>query len=302
MAIKSSRTNGVGMVTIDHTRCSGCRLCVSVCKGAPLKWENNRVVVDQTEGFGCYGCGHCMAVCPVGCIFVDGRCLSSDDVFDFLPTSKPADYNQLIDLMRQRRSIRNFTEEEVSSEAINNIIAAAATAPMGIPPSEVGVVVISGRRKVRAFAADIVAQIRSMKWQISKPAVYMMRPLMSKDSFEVFLSFVPVLFEAIDEGARNGQDLLFYDAPLVMMFHVSAFVDPVDSYIAATFAMLAAEAQGLGSCMIGSVAPVIKNSNKLKQKYGIPANNQPGLAMIFGHPAISYRRGVQRTLASVKYI
>lgn len=302
MAIKSSRTDGVGMVNIDYSRCSGCRLCVKVCKGAPLKWENDRVVVDQTQGFGCFGCGHCMAVCPAGCITVYGRCLSPDDIYEHSPDIEPADYSRLLDLMKRRRSIRNFSDEEVSSQAIDNILAAAATAPMGIPPSEVGVVVISGRKKVAAFAADIVTHIRNMKWQISKPAVYMMRPFMSKDSFEAFLSFVPALFEAIDEGAQNGQDFLFYDAPLVMMFHASAFADPVDSYIAATYAMLAAEAQGLGSCMIGSVAPVMKNSNKLKQKYGIPAANQPGLAIIFGHPAIHYRRGVERTLASVKYI
>ncbi|MPN37268.1 hypothetical protein SDC9_184784 [bioreactor metagenome] len=125
---------------------------------------------------------------------------------------------------------------------------------------------------------------------------------MGKAAFEAFLSFVPTLFNALDEGARNNQDLLFYNAPLVLMFHAAAFADPVDSYIAATYAMLAAEAQGLGSCMIGSVAPVIKNSNKIKEKYGIPAINQPGLAIAIGHPAVQYRRGVQRTLASVKFI
>lgn len=302
MAIKSGRTDGVAKVNIDYNACSGCRLCLKVCKGAPLKWDGSRVVVDQTVGFGCYGCGHCMAVCPEAAITIDGRCISPEDVFDQSSAAVPADYKQLFELMLKRRSIRNFTKKEISPEIIEQIVSAVATAPMGIPPSEVGIVVMNGREKVAAFGKDIIAAIRRMKWQISKPMVYMMRPFMGKDAFDAFVSFVPALFEALDQGERHGEDLLFYNAPLAMVFHTSAFADPVDSYIAATYAMLAAEAIGLGSCMIGSVAPVLKNNRRLKEKYKIPPNNQPGLVVIFGYPDVKYRRVLKRSLASVQYI
>lgn len=172
MAIKSSRTNGVAAVRIDHDRCCGCQLCVKVCKGDPLYWENGKVQVDQTRGFGCYGCGHCMAICPQNCITVEGRCLLATDVVERKPDAVPADYQQLYDLMLQRRSIRNFTGEEISQEHIKQILAAAVTAPMGVPPSEVGVVVLDGRDKVAAFAADLIGCIRKIKWLFARPAVY----------------------------------------------------------------------------------------------------------------------------------
>jgi nitroreductase len=243
-----------------------------------------------------------MAVCPQGCITVNGRCFSPEDVVEPARDAVPASYNQLFDLMLKRRSVRNFTDEEVSHEHITKIITAATTAPMGIPPSEVGVTVLAGREKVAAFREDLIAQIRRMKRILAKPMVYVMRPFMSKEAFGAFVSFVPALFDAIDQGGRRGEDWLFYHAPLVMVFHTSSFGDPVDCHIAAAYATLAAEALGLGSCMIGSVGPVLKNCSKLKEKYGIPVKNQPGLAVILGHPAVEYRRNLRRSFAGVNFV
>lgn len=302
MAVKSNRTEGVAEVNICYDSCVACRLCIKVCKGMTLYWKDEHVHIDQTRGFGCVGCGQCMAVCPKDCITVSGRCFSVDDVLEPLPGAEPANYDQLFGMMVKRRSVRNFSKEEVSPEHINNIIAAATTAPMGIPPSEVGVVILAGRDKVAGFAKDLITEIRRMKWMFVKPMIYMMRPFMGKEAFTAFESFVPALFETLDQAERRGEDLLFYEAPLVMMFHAPSFTDPVDSYIAATYAMLAAESLGLGSCMIGSVAPIIKNSKRLRERYGIPSKDQPGLAIIIGHPDVKYRRVIKRTLASVHFL
>jgi nitroreductase len=87
-----------------------------------------------------------------------------------------------------------------------------------------------------------------------------------------------------------------------MYFHVSPYADPADPFITATYAMLAAEALGLGSCMIGTIGPMLKNGGKgLKEKYGLNPRNQPGIAIIFGYPAVKYRHTIQRNLAKVHY-
>ena len=79
------------------------------------------------------------------------------------------------------------------------------------------------------------------------------------------------------------------------------YSDPVDPIIPATYAMLAAESLGMGSCMIGTIAPFLKYSKKLRGKYGIPLKNRQGIMVIFGYPAIKFHKALRRTFASVHY-
>ena len=134
MALSFGRTGEAATIRIDAQACTACGLCVQVCKGAPLHMEYGRVHVDQTRYLGCMGCGHCMSVCPHGCITVTGRDLSQDDLLDMPPPGTRATYEQLEALMLARRSVREFQEREVECEVVDRIVAAASTAPMGIPP------------------------------------------------------------------------------------------------------------------------------------------------------------------------
>ena len=65
--------------------------------------------------------------------------------------------------------------------------------------------------------------------------------------------------------------------------------------------MLAAEALGLGSCLLGSTVG-LNYDKKLKAQYGIPAENKVGLAITLGYPAVKFERGVKRRLASVRFV
>ncbi len=89
--------------------------------------------------------------------------------------------------------------------------------------------------------------------------------------------------------------------PLVMYFHTSPYADPFDPIIVATYAMLAAEALGLGSCMIGTPAQFNKYSKRLKRKNGITIRNQQGIVDILGYPQVKYQRAIKRRLAHVRF-
>ena len=47
------------------------------------------------------------------------------------------------------------------------IIEAVSTAPMGLPPSDVEVLILDGFDKVQQFADDIIAVIRKSRWFFS---------------------------------------------------------------------------------------------------------------------------------------
>ncbi|MGE5544609.1 MAG: nitroreductase family protein, partial [Bacillota bacterium] len=272
-----------------------------VCKSETLSLIDGQVLINPNSPLGCIGCGQCMMVCPAGCLTVDGRDVSPLDLITIPTADTWATPEQLEALLLSRRSIREFEEREVSRELIDKIINIASTAPMGVPPSDVEILVFQGREKVQAFAEDMVQSFLKSKRIINRFTLHLMRPFIGKEAYEVFTSFVIPLFELIPQLRKEGIDWLLYDAPLAMLFHNSPYADPQDSVIAATYAMIAGQSLGMGSCMIGTICPVIKYDKKLKSKWGIPLKNQLGIVVIFGYPNIQYQKAIRRRFRRVNF-
>ncbi|MCU0849342.1 MAG: nitroreductase family protein [Spirochaetes bacterium] len=301
MALKTGRADGTADVRIDRDRCNACGLCLTVCKGMPLYRDGDGIGIDQSRIFGCIGCGQCMAVCPRECIYVTGRSLAPGDMVPMPPKERRAGYDQLRNLMISRRSVRDFRDDAVDRGLTEKIIAAASTSPMGLPPSDVEVLVLEGRDSVREFAGCAVDFMRKIKWLFSPAMLLLMRPFMSREDYDSSRTFLRPVIDFITDRRNSGEDWLLYGAPLAMYFHSSPYSDPVDPVIPATYAMLAAESLGLGSCMIGTIAFIVKYSSRMRKKYGIPGKNRQGVMVIFGHPRVKYKRAIKRTFARVDF-
>jgi len=144
---------------------------------------------------------------------------------------------------------------------IEKIIEAAVLAPMGLPPSDVQLVVIKGKDKVREFSFDVIDYFSKVGWVFSPWMMWMWR-LMEKETYQMMKSFGNPLVKFMVATKQKNENYLLYDAPLAMYFSSSPYADPADPFIPATYAMLAAESLGLGSCMIGSVHPIIQYGAK----------------------------------------
>ena len=93
-----------------------------------------------------------------------------------------------------------------------------------------------------------------------------------------------------------------FDAPLAIYFYGSPYTDPADPIIVATYAMIAAESLGLGTCMLGAIHPLIQNgkkARKFREDHGILYPSREGLFVIFGYPEVKYTKGIRRSFASV---
>ncbi len=299
MALRTSRAYAPAEVVIDRSRCNNCGICTKVCN-MTLSMRAGELIVDQSRLWGCIGCGQCVAACPEDAIRVEGRDFHTADSFPIPSREERADFQSLLKLFQARRSIRRFRPREVPPEVIGQIIDAASTAPMGVPPSDVSVLVFRTREKVEQFAADLLDSMRRMRWMFTMPGLLLMRPLIGKEGYESFEEFVGPLVDTYLEEHERGVDMLFYDAPLALYFYGSAYADPADPIIAATYGMLAAESLGLGSCMIGLPGPCMKNDPRLRTKYKVPKNCQPGLAIVFGYPDVKFRHAVRRRFAEVR--
>ena len=304
MAIPTSRAKEKGEIRIDKETCIGCGECVEVCKDFSLVLRDGRADISSNPAFGCIGCGHCMAVCPTGAIRITGRTISPNDLFKLPAAGTAADYGQMISLLKRRRSIREFKDRAVEPEIIQKILEAAVTSPMGLPPSDVNVLVLDSKEKTRRFATDFCDYLEKMRWLVSPWFLALMRPFWGKSNDEMFRGFVKPMFDIFVGQMRKGINLVTYDAPLAMYFYGSPYTDPADPIVAATTAMYAAESLGLGTCMLGSVHPMIQNGRggrKFRENHGIKYASREGLIVIFGYPSVEYKNGIRRTFASTTF-
>jgi ferredoxin len=302
MSVPTSRASGTAEVIIDQERCTVCGACVSVCKGGPLYIDNHRLMVDQELGFGCIACAACAAVCPTDAIRISGRDLFPDDIYPVPPASERGSYDALNALMVSRRSTRAFTQQEIEPELIERILAAASTSPVGIPPSDVSVLVFRSRASIAALRIDLMHAIRHWPKIFSPTLMKILRPFIGKVNADMFAGFIRPAVKTFLEKWAEGKDWLFYNAPLVLYFYGSAYTDPADAVVAATHAMLAGESHGLGTCMLGFPGYIIQYSGSVRKKYSLPKLNQPGLAVIFGYPKYRVRNAVKRRFKEVREV
>jgi len=294
MPVMHSMYREAGKIEIDEISCGRCGQCTGICEIGVLAMDNGRVRVQEDSPFGCIACGHCMMVCPSGSIKVTGRGISPADLLPLPPPEKRATADTLAALMLSRRSVRHFSDREVDEGITEQILEMAASAPMSIPPWDVGCVTILGRERVQELAAGIIQGYEGFL-KIFRPwLLALMRPFTGKANYEKFRHFIVPLAQAYVTSHHDGRDALFWDAPAVMIFHHSPCTDIVDVTIACTYAMLAAESLGLGSTIIGGAPPILQRNKALCQKLGIPPGNRPAMALILGYPDVNFRQAVQR--------
>lgn len=294
MTVMHSLYSEPGKIRIDPSTCKNCGQCARVCAAEVLMLENGHLQVRKNSPFDCIACAHCMMVCPEGSITVTGRGLSPDDLRPLPEPEIRATRDQLAALMRGRRSVRHFQNREVEPEVLQRIVEMAASAPMGIPPWDVGCAVIRGNQKVQELAGEIIKGYEQFL-SIFKPWLLTgMRPFLRKATYDQLRYFVRPLAKSYIEGRRAGHDVLFYNAPAVLVFHHSPYADTADAMIACTYAMLASESMGLGNTMIGGAPPILQRNKKLCARLGIPDGNTPSISLIVGYPAMEFRRSVQR--------
>ena len=302
MAVMHSMYRESGKVRIDSGSCKQCGMCVEICPAEVLVEDEGKVCVSNDNSLGCIACGHCMMVCPEGAITVTGRGISPDDLMPLPSREEMAGAEELGALMQSRRSVRRFSSREVDQELLDRIIEMASTGPMGIPPWDVGCVTVRGREEVQRIAAEVIKGYEGFL-KIFRPWVLaVMRPFVGKAKHDMFAHFLRPLAESYVQGHREGGDLVFYEAPALLIFHHSPYAEPADAVIACTYAMLAAESLGLGSTIIGGAPPIIQRNKALCERLGVPVGNTPSISLILGHPATHFRRTVRRRFTSVATI
>ncbi|MBM3498806.1 MAG: 4Fe-4S dicluster domain-containing protein [Armatimonadetes bacterium] len=288
--------------TIDAETCIACGACVGVCPCLVYRRTKDGVEVHPEHADWCFACGQCMAVCPTEATRVAGF-----DYAHFPPLpGGVADPAALEALFLSRRSVRRFTEEPVSPEALGDIVRLSAMAPFGVPPTDVEVTVFGTRGQIEAILPAVYTGMEQFMQALKNPIYrFLIRRQMGAEMFDALVEHLLPLIPPMCRMYRDtGFDAATWGAPAMLLFHHAkrSVSGKENCYVACTYAMLAAQALGLGTTMIGIMAGVIDMDKALRAELGIPDGNQCEISLILGHPAASYRRAIPRAHKTVTWV
>ena len=174
--------------------------------------------------------------------------------------------NQVMQVIRERRSVRRYTTEPVDDTSFDQLLDAAIWAPSAVNTQPWAFGVIRDRSLLDRYAEFVTA-------------MYLTDPPVS----ELASIPEPVFRHLRQVVAQPGYDV-FHGAGMLITIYAATLDGIADCYLAGENLMLAACAAGLGTCPIGLSQPLM-NQPAIKDELGVPASMVAALPIVVGHPA-----------------
>lgn len=267
---------------VDENLCIQCGECVADCPMGVLAMDGS--IPRMVNEVGCIRCQHCLAVCPGGAVSILGNHPENS-----IPLSGNfPDAGQLATLIKGRRTVRRYLDQDLPPALIDELLNIASHAPTGVNSNALLFTVIKERAVLHRLREEIIGKLAERKAANQLP-----EGLAGK-----YLAWT------VSAWQEEGKDTLFRGAPhLVITSAPAASPCPAqDTIIALTTFQLIAHARGLGTVWDGICMMALAACPELIARLGIPAEHTLGYAMAFGLPAVTYHRTVQRGPAMVNVV
>ena len=255
------------LIRVDESKCIHCGQCVKDCMQQCLSMNRNGIPeLDYYHGYGgCGACQHCMAVCPTGALSWGGIDPTQLEPVRF------ADPDEMLGMIKGRRSVRQFKDQDIPDDLLRKIGDMLAYPPRGGNNDSLRFSLIGSREKMREI---------------------------SRTTYESLGGNSPFMRMLI-ESKRNGRDLIFWDAPAMLI----AFVDrnratggceTVDPIISLSYAELYANSLGLGAVWCNLATNVVSQIPQVQKLVEMPRGYEVGYVILLGIPDVKYQRVVQK--------
>jgi nitroreductase len=169
--------------------------------------------------------------------------------------------NEVLSTLLRRRSIRNYLEEQIKDDELNNILKAGQYAPSGMNGQPWHFTVVQNKKllnKINEFVKESILKDDSMN-------------------------------QTMKERVKAEDFSVFYKAPtlIIVSGKKDAFTTQYDCVLAMGNMFNAAASLGIGSCWIHSVAVTLnsKNSKELLKELSIPEGDLVICSGAFGYNA-----------------
>lgn len=278
--------------TINQSLCKTCGICAEVCPNKIIG-QNGGIYFQKEREHLCLQCGQCMAVCPTKSVHIEGLSYNNDF---YEITANTDNYENFMEVLSSRRSVRNFKNKAVGEELIDEIVNSVSYAPFGAAPEKMEISVINNRETIESALPMLSDFFRGLEKMIENPiASKVLRIIAGKENYQTVKNHIYPIAKGGNYKLDNG-DGITRGAPCIITIHSAknAEAHSNNGVIYATYMMLAAHAIGLGATMIECVVPAINRNKKLKQIFQIPGKNEAVMSLVIGYPKYQYKRTIKR--------
>ena len=274
-------------------------VCLEVCPLGNFQAYEGKVR-GSDKGIACFACGHCVAACHTGAMTHSDLASS---LFEPLSADQKPTYDQFLQLLKSRRSRREFKDQPIPRDVIEKLLAAAIQAPSSINNQSVEYTVVTDPVLIREIsyrcAKALVTFINMMKSPIGR----LFCRLMLRSTYDDFRDLLPIA-QCLLDYQKSGKDAILYGAPCAIFLHApksDAFA-PEDAIFNAENILLAAETLGLGACVIGFASDPMDRDPGMKALVGMPKDHKVFCAIVLGYPKFRFRTTVPKNPPIIHYV
>lgn len=259
---------------VDADKCIRCGKCTTDCQNRAIEPDPEtklpRVAPDGGSGR-CMHCRHCLMICPSAAISVDGI-----NPADCIPSAQnlPA-YPAVLDLIRSRRSVRNYKQKNVDKKVIAELMDAMRYVPTGVNFHQLHFGLIDDIDVMNVYRQKIYRRVKELFEAGNLPDDRKRR------------------FESIYHQHQAGKDPVFRTAPHMLLVSVPADAPcaEADPLIAVSYFELLAHAHGLATCWFGRIMMMQRGlMPEIFAPFRLPEGYQPGYAILFGESNSTFPR------------
>ena len=255
-------------IEFNKEKCTKCGMCIKDCLSYTIEKDEEGYPRIKEDNL-CFSCQHCFAICPTGAITFDEKTPEEASPVRF---PNPED---VLNLIKSRRTIRQFKDEEISEETFDKLKSMLPYIPTGCNYDSLYFSFIESKDAMKTIKEYVYKKLLKL---ISNrfTAKYAGKFVRYKEAFE------------------KGEDIIFRDAPhmIVVSSHIHAPCANVDPIIALSYIELYAQSLGLGTCWCGFAQACFKILPELSNKISIPDGYKPAYVMLIGHPDVKYQRTI----------
>ncbi len=266
---------------IDKEKCTQCGLCAKDCVAHIIDLDSGWPRIQKEKAAACLKCQHCLAICPTGAVSILGKRASQSTL---LVKGAFPDPEKLEILIKGRRSVRQYKDENLEPELLQRLLDVACQAPTGGNARQVQLSVIDNKQMMDKFRQHTYAVVEKLANEGKLP-----------EKRKMFANFV-FLWQ------KKNIDVLFRGAPHLLIASAPRNISsPVpDCVIALSYFELFAQSLGVGTVWDGLARYAIDELLPgARKQLGIPEHHLVGAVMAFGQSAVEYQRTVENDNSNI---